>query len=310
MNSESIPASKPSRLAIGLRGLRAPFLVASGIPVLVGAGAAFHVAGVFSLTRFLLSLGGVLCLHLGANVANDYFDFVTGCDQMNPEPTPFSGGSRLIQSGLVSSRATLMASLTFLGLGALQGLWLNRLVPGNSVLLLGLAGIGGGLLYSAVPVKLSYRGLGEIVIFALFGPLVVAGSYLVQTGRLAVFPLLASLPCGLLVLAILLVNEVLDVKWDGLAGKCTLVVRLGQRRGYYLYLACYIAAYGWIVAGAVARIYGPLALVGLLPAVVSARDLRPSRALAERSRTVAASARTVMSHTVTGMVIAASYLVS
>lgn len=267
------------------------------------------MTGSFSLSRLLLSLGGVVCLHLGANIANDYFDFVTGCDQINPEPTPFSGGSRLIQAGLITSRATLAASFTFLGLGALQGLWLNRLVPGNSVILLGLAGLGGGLLYSAVPVKLSYRGLGEIVIFLLFGPLVVAGSYLCQTGRLEVFPFVVSVPCGLLVLAILLVNEVLDVKWDGLAGKRTLVVRLGERRGYSLFLICYFGAYAWLLAGTVAGIYNPLAALGLLPAFIAAKDLRPSRALADRARTVGASARTVVSHTATGIVIAASYLV-
>lgn len=308
MNSEHAAGHVPSRLSIWVRGLRAPFLVASGIPVLVGAAAAFHVTGNFHLLRFLLSLGGVLCLHLGSNVANDYFDFVTGCDQMNPEPTPFSGGSRLIQAGLMSSRATLATSLTFFGLAAVQGLWLNRLVPGNSVLLLGFAGVSGGLLYSAVPVKLSYRGFGEFVLFALFGPLVVAGSYLCQTGRLEGFPFLVSLPCGLLVLAILLVNEVLDVKWDGLAGKRTLVVRLGERRGYYLFLASYAAAYVWLVAGVVAGLYRPLALLGLVPAALSARDLWPSRALAGRDRTVAASARTVFSHTATGILIAVSYL--
>jgi len=288
--------------------LRAPFLTASAIPVLVGATAALHVTGSLSISRLLLSLGGVVCLHLGANIANDYFDFLTGCDQINPEPTPFSGGSRLIQAGLISSRATLAASLAFLGMGALQGLWLNRLVPGNSVLLLGAIGLCGGVLYSAVPVKLSYRGFGEIVVFLLFGPLVVAGSYLCQTGKLQVFPFLVALPCGLLVLAILLVNEVLDVKWDGLAGKRTLVVRLGERRGYHLFLACYFAAYAWLLAGTVAGIYNPLAALGLVPALVSAKHLLPSRALADRANTIGASARTVISHTATGIMIAVSYL--
>ena len=115
---------------------------------------------------------------------------------------------------------------------------------------------------------------------------------------------------SLLVLAILLVNEVLDVKWDGLAGKRTLVVRLGERRGYHLFLICYVAAYAWILAGTVAGIYRPLAALGLAPALVSAKGLLPSRALANRAGTIGASARTVISHTATGIVIAASYLVS
>lgn len=299
-----------SRIKLWVFALRAPFLTASAIPVLVGTAAAFWAGRVFEPLRLALALGGVVSLHLGANLANDYFDYVTGCDQLNPEPTPFSGGSRVIQNGLISSRAILAASLAFFAIGAALGLVLNALVPGNQVLYLGVAGLAGGLLYSAVPAKLSYRGIGEAVVFALFGPLAVAGAYLCQTGRLEALPFAASVPCGLLVLAILLVNEVLDARWDREAGKRTLVVRLGARRGYLLYLAAYFAAYAWLAAGLLAGIYGPVACLGFLPAIFSARHLLPRRALADRAATVNASRLTVVSHTVTGCLIAASYLLS
>jgi 1,4-dihydroxy-2-naphthoate octaprenyltransferase len=260
--------------------------------------------------RFLLTLLGVVSLHLGANLANDYFDYVTGCDQANPEPTPFSGGSRVIQRGLVSSRRIVAASAACFGIGGILGLTLNAMVPGNRVLWLGLVGLVGGFLYSAVPVKLSYRGMGEAVVFTLFGPLTVAGAYLCQTGRLDALPFLASVPFGLWVLAILLVNEVLDVRWDALAGKRTLVVKLGGRWGYLAFLGAYFGGYAWLAIGSLARVYSPLALLALLPALLSARSLRPARALADRSATINASRLTVLSHTLSGLLVAACYLIS
>jgi 1,4-dihydroxy-2-naphthoate octaprenyltransferase len=309
MSSERSDRTFRFRASIWIRALRAPFLTASAIPVVVGTTAALWSTGDFYLGRFVAALLGVVSLHLGANIANDYFDHLTGCDQLNPEPTPYSGGSRMIERGLVSARATLAASLAFFGIGTGLGLWLVSVVGGNAVLWLGAAGLAGGLLYSAVPVKLSYRGLGEAAVFVLFGPLAVAGAYLCQTGRIDLFPVLASLPCGLLVLAILLVNEVLDWRWDGLAGKRTVVVRLGERRGYLLFLLVYFSAYAWLLEGIVLGIYAWPAAIGLAPAAIAARQLAPGRALASRAATINASRVTVLSHTLTGAVIAASYLV-
>lgn len=216
----------------------------------------------------------------------------------------------MIQAGLISPRATLAASLGFFGVAILVGLWLNSVVPGGGVLWLGAAGVLGGFLYSAVPVKLSYRGVGEPVIFALFGPLAVAGAYLCQTGHVSAFALLVSPPCGLSVLAILLVNEVLDCRWDAEAGKRTMVVRLGERGGYTFFLLVYFAAYAWLAAGIALGIYSRLAVVGLVPAAIAARRLAPVRAFASRADTINASRLSVLSHTFTGVAVAASYVVS
>lgn len=297
-----------SGFKLWLFAFRAPFLTASAMPVLVGTAAAFWAERVFEPLRLALALVGVVALHLGANLANDYFDYVTGCDQLNPEPTPFSGGSRVIQNRLIASRTILAVSLACFALGAALGLVLNAMVPGNRVLYLGIAGLAGGLLYSAVPAKLSYRGIGEVVVFTLFGPLAVAGAYLCQTGRLPALPFAVSIPCGLLVLAILLVNEVLDARWDREAGKRTVVVRLGARRGYLLYLAAYFGAYAWLAGGLLARIYSPAACLAFIPAIFSARHLLPRHALADRAATINASRLTVISHTVSGCLIAASYV--
>jgi 1,4-dihydroxy-2-naphthoate octaprenyltransferase len=262
-----------------------------------------------SVRRLLVTLGGVACVHLGANLANEYFDYKTGCDNQNPEPTQFSGGSRVIQDGLVSSRAIIAASAAFFMAGAILGLYLNSLVPGNAVLIIGIAGIAGGLFYTALPVKLSYRGLGEVTVFFCFGPLLVAGSYLVQTGRLDSYAFAVSVPAGLLVLAILLVNEVLDVEWDRKGGKRTLVVALGRERGYRLFLFTYVAAYVYIGIGIALEFYQPVAALSALPLLLGYRQLMPGRALETRESAINASRITIRSQMVTVLLLALSFLV-
>lgn len=108
---------------------------------------------------------------------------------------------------------------------------------GWPVLLFGLAGFLAGFLYTAPPIRLVHRGLGELIVGLGFDPIIVLGSYWVQAQRLSIEPLLASLPIGLLVSAILYINEVPDRLWDARAGKMTLVVRLKPDavvRGYLL----------------------------------------------------------------------------
>jgi 1,4-dihydroxy-2-naphthoate octaprenyltransferase len=294
-----------SGLRTWLHSLRAPFLTVSAIPVMLGALAAFWRTGSLSVARLSLTLGCAVCVHLGANLANDFFDDVTGCDRLNPDPTPFSGGSRVIQKNLLSARTILASSICFFALGLAQGLWLNHSVPGNQVLAVGVAGMLCGFLYTAVPFKLSYRGIGELVVFLAFGPLVVAGSFLCQTGSLETFAFVVSVPAGLLVASILLINEVLDCQWDGRAGKRTLVVILGRRRGYGLYLATFTGAYAWIAAGLLFKVYP-----AVVPVVLFVRYLLPARALHDRESTIRASRLTILSHTITVSVLAASYLLS
>jgi 1,4-dihydroxy-2-naphthoate octaprenyltransferase len=307
MNSKP-PALPASGLGLLIRTLRAPFLTASGMPVLLGAFAASWHAGVFAFDRFLLTLGAVLCVHAGANVANDYYDYVTGADTMNPEPTPFSGGSRVIQDGLVSARASLALSIALFAAGLVMGLILNSMIPGNKVILLGSAGILCGFLYSAVPAKLSYRGLGEVVIFIAFGPLTVMGAYLCQAGELNLFSFLISIPAGLLVLAILLVNEVLDLEWDSKAGKRTLAVRLGQGRAYWLFLIVYLTAFGSIAALLLADHAPPWAALAVIPAALALRSLMPKCALATRTTLINASRLTILTQVTTTAILAVFYL--
>ena len=137
-----------------LVALRAPFFTASLVPVLVGGTLAYNQTGEFHFWKFILTLLGVVCFNAGTNLANDYYDHKTTDDDINPSPTPFTGGSRVIQKGLILPKNMLFASFLFFGIGSVIGLYLNAITPGNLVLLLGIIGILSGFLYTAAPVKI------------------------------------------------------------------------------------------------------------------------------------------------------------
>jgi 1,4-dihydroxy-2-naphthoate octaprenyltransferase len=183
------------------------------------------------------------------------------------------------------------------------------MIPENKVILFGAAGILCGILYTATPVKLSYRGLGEIFLFIAFGPLTVMGAYLCQTGEVSLFAFFLSIPAGLLVLAILLVNEVLDLEWDAKAGKRTLIVRLGQGRAYVLFLVVYLAAFVAIAARIAGQALSLWAALAFIPPALALRGLVPSRALATRASLINASRLTILTQVAATAILAASYLV-
>lgn len=247
------------RLSLGwltLRATRLPFLSATFIPVLIGiAIAAGH--GFFELPAALLTVVGAAAVHLGLNVANDVFDARLGADDLNVNPTQYSGGSRVIQYGLVSLRrmATISAAMYAVALGIGVVLLLTRYSP--ALLTIGVLGILLSIFYTAPPIKLVYRGLGELTTAIGFGPLMLLGAYVVQTlGVLRLEPFVASIPIALLVMLILYVNEVPDRDGDARAGKRTLPVRWPRHVVINGYTIAALGAFAVVVLGV---------LVGLLP---------------------------------------------
>src|SRR3989338_847528 len=115
------------RLKVWLKALRAPFFTATIVPVLLGAIIAWYDTGSFIWVKFWLTFAGALFMHAGTNLANDYFDHQSGCDEINATPTPFSGGSRVIQQGLIKAKNILFAALAFFIFGSLIGFYLNYL---------------------------------------------------------------------------------------------------------------------------------------------------------------------------------------
>jgi 1,4-dihydroxy-2-naphthoate octaprenyltransferase len=214
-------------LTLLARAVRAPFLTASTVPVLVGCSAAYYETGCFSFLLFLLTLVGVVSLHCGANVVNDYYDYLSGADPSH-HPYPFHGGSQLLQAGLVTNKQVQYLYCFFFLLATACGLYL-LLTRGAIILFFGGTGFFFGYYYTAPPLKFAYRGLGELVTGITFGPLSVLGTYYVQTQTSSYSAFLASLPLGFLITAVLYVNQFSDSPEDRAAGKNNLVVQLGNR---------------------------------------------------------------------------------
>jgi 1,4-dihydroxy-2-naphthoate polyprenyltransferase len=247
------PASEP--LAVELLGsspgkilrrywgaMRPAFFPASVLPVVVGTAWGHAVSGSFDLGVAALALLATMLVHAGANVINDVADDESGTDRANTERIfPYTGGSRFIQSQILSASAMRRFGLRLLVVALLCGVLLAWL-KGPLVLGFGLVGIALGTLYSLRPVQLAGRGVGELAIGVAFGLLPVTGAAWLQSGLLDSASLLIAAPVALWVTAILLINEVPDIKADAAAGKHTLPVRLGIAGTRLIYLGLHLGA--------------------------------------------------------------------
>lgn len=211
--------------------MRPATLTASAAPVLVGTGAAW-ADGRFALWPALAALAGASLLQIGANFANDVFDFERGADTHDR-----LGPQRATQQGWVSAAQMRRAMWLAFAAATAVGLYLTA-VAGWPVLALGLLSIAAAYLYTGGPRPYGYLGLGDLAVFVFFGFGAVAGTYYVQAHSVSTLAWLAAIPIGALATAILVVNNLRDIETDARAGKHTLAVRLGDRatRVYYLLL--------------------------------------------------------------------------
>ena len=305
----NVAALRDSKVKTWLAEVRAPFFTATIVHVLLGAVIAWARTGSFHLSYFLLTMVGALLLHTGTNVANDYFGHRSGNDEINVEfVRPFTGGSRMIQLGLLTPREVISGALTAFALACVVGLYLAY-VRGPMILVLGLIGLFSGFFYTAPPFNLVSRGIGEFFIGLNFGVLMTLGSYYVQTGHLAWEPVVASIPVGLLIAGVLYINEFQDAPADGAVGKDHLVVRLGREKAALGYLALMAATYGVIVLAVLLRITSPFTLIALATLPVAIKAIGVARAhYDEYLKLVPANAAPVFIHLITGLLLSAAYL--
>jgi 1,4-dihydroxy-2-naphthoate octaprenyltransferase len=293
-----------------LRSTRLPFLSATIVPVVLGIAIAAS-EGSFDLLTAILTIVGASFVQLGLNVANDVFDTVQGADDVNVTPTQFSGGSRVIQYGLVSLRRMAGLAAAFYLAAAVIGLILLALRPSAALLVIGVVGMIVSLAYTAPPLKLVYRGLGEVAVALGFGPLMLLGAYVVQTGgTVSREAFVASLPIALLVALILYVNEIPDRRGDARAGKRTLPVRFSRETVIAGYRGAAAAAYAILVVGVVAGVLPVPALLALLTIPLA---LQVSRGLAPNYDNpyglMAIMGVNIKVHLYAGLLLIAAYLV-
>ena len=228
------------------------FLYAGLLPYLLGAAWAYAMAGAFDAAVFWSGLGGVVLAVVGVESFNEYFDSRMGTDRVfNPEDLPPMSGW-VLWLGIAAFAGALAVGiyLTYRG--------------GWPILAFALLGGLAAIFYVAPPIRWAYRGLGEAVIALSYGPWMVLGSLYLHTGTLSWGALWASLVPGLLIMALAVVNAIPDYHQDRLVGKRNLVVRLGRRRGAWLYLALAGAGLSVAAIGVVARVFPVACLAALL----------------------------------------------
>ncbi|QTR50540.1 prenyltransferase [Candidatus Thiothrix anitrata] len=251
--------------------IRPGFLAASIVPALVGAIAAWSQQQVLNGGLLALTLLAVILVHAGMNVLNDYYDEQNGTDRRNTQRLfPFTGGSRFIQNGVLSAGETLVFGACLSAAAMLVGVGLAW-HSGMELLWIGAVGLLIGWGYSAPPLRLNSRGLGEPMIALSFGILTPLGAWFVQTGSLAWYPLLSSLPLSLLLMNILLINQFPDCEADAASGKHHWVVRFGVETAAKIYLSTVLLATLLLVSWVMLDVLPPMALLSALPLGISLR---------------------------------------
>jgi 1,4-dihydroxy-2-naphthoate octaprenyltransferase len=215
---------------IWVQAARPRTLPAAIAPVLVGTAAAWQWAGHLPrVVAFIVALIGSIFIQIGANLANDYSDARRGADTVDR-----LGPVRVTSAGLVTPQRVLRATWIAFAVALACGIYLT-IVAGWVILVIGLASIAAGVLYTGGPRPYGYAGLGEVFVFLFFGLVAVNGSYYVQLEELDALPLGLSIAVGFLATAILVVNNVRDIETDRRAGKNTSAVRMGRANAVNMY---------------------------------------------------------------------------
>ncbi|MGD8559563.1 MAG: prenyltransferase [Gammaproteobacteria bacterium] len=260
-----------------LLAVRPMFLTASLLPVLLGTAIGVQNADQFDVIAFILALFSVILAHAGVNVLNDVYDDLNGTDRDNETRIfPFTGGSRFIQDEILNNQQMRRWGQLLLVMSALLGVALI-FHQGFMVLVFGLTGLLLGVTYSAPPLKLASRGLGESAVGIGFGVLPVVGAAWLQTSTFSWEALILSVPVSIWVVNILLVNEVPDRTADRNAGKNTLVVKFGLTFTAALYLLLSFVAVGTLAWAVWLNYLSPLIMIIpgtlLIPAAIASRAI-------------------------------------
>ena len=210
-------------------------LPAAIAPVAIGTAMALG-DGLFHALSALMALSAALCIQIGTNLANDYFDFKKGADTADRR-----GPTRVTQAGLIKPSVVLGASMGFFALAALSSIYLVHR-GGISILIIAVASIISGILYTAGPKPLGYLGLGDVFVLFFFGPVAVGGTYYTQALEINWAVIVAGLAPGFLSMAVLAVNNLRDIDTDRRAGKLTMAVRFGRGFAMSEYLFCILVA--------------------------------------------------------------------
>jgi 1,4-dihydroxy-2-naphthoate octaprenyltransferase len=288
-------------LVVWAKAARAPFLIVSFLPAALG-GAVAWLHGALEWTPFLIAVLGVVMAHSAADFFDDYYDYKSG--NLGNKEKQFHD-SPLI-SGEVTVSQVMLAALLCLAVALACGVYLFLRAPA-AVLWMTLIGAFIVFFYTAPPVRLNYRGLGELMLFFAFGPLIVLGVYWVVTGRFDWAPVIAGIAPGMLTMNVGIVSNIFDHDDDVRSGKFTMPARFGRRVAVNVLGASAILAYVSLVLGAAFGLLPVYALIALFTLPLTIQTVRASTQYHDLSRYTGAMTKAIAAASLVGALLILAY---
>lgn len=218
--------------------------IASTVSMIVAAALAYNLKGAFNLYWFVWTVVGIYLIEIGKNAINEVVDYDSGVDTFvtKEERTAFSGGKKTIVDGKLTVLEAKVIAILTMAAAALIGIYIS-VYREPKVFIIGVIGFTLSIIYSLPPFKLAYRGLGELTVGLTFGPLIILGTYLVQTHTISPEIILVSLPIALLITNVLWINQYPDYNADKKGAKMNWVVRLGRKKAVVIYILLFVLSY-------------------------------------------------------------------
>jgi 1,4-dihydroxy-2-naphthoate octaprenyltransferase len=280
------------------------------MPGILGGMIAWNTDEKFLPGYFLLVMLGLLFNHIALNMTDDYYDFRHLVDIFATEgKNPYTGGSGLLSSGLIQPQRMRDVFIAFyiiaIGIGVLLGIQ-----RGAFILLLLIFGFFCAFFYTAPPIRFGYRGLGEFTQLLCFGPAIGVGAYYVQTQRISWEAFWGTLPFGIMLFSMIIINEIPDYFEDRKGGKLNLVARYGRETGVWLFILSLLSAYGAILAGVILRRIPILGLISLLTLPIAYKTIYILRTqYQEPIKLAPANLGMICTHNFTAILLISAYFI-
>jgi 1,4-dihydroxy-2-naphthoate octaprenyltransferase len=311
LGGKKITQRNLAKAAIWWKAFRYHFVPPSIFPATLGALVAWAIDRSFYPLYFIIVIVGVVLNHLALNMADDYFDYKHSVDQLKQEEkNPYTGGSGTLTSGFIKPSAMRKAfSLCFM-VTIILGVFLT-LTRGLPVLFFGLFGVFCAFFYTAPPINFSHYSLGEVSQLINFGTTIGLGSYFVQTQKISFEAFVATLPLGIMLFSMIIINEIPDYQEDRLAGKITLVARYGKENGVKMYVASWVCTYAIIILAALLGVMPVWTLIALASMPLTFRSIRTLKRNFENPSGLApANLDMIKAHSITSFGLIAAYAIS